>query len=147
MNPYFEKDDTTSSNYSINQEIQIPKSSFLKIVNDFNASPPLRLCEIFNHLSSDPSIRQELAAYISFQEKCLFIDGFTVYLRFYAFYGFTVIVTVKRTLRCFPWLKGHRFFVTSSRLVSPQSISVNFVWIWIEIYERNDSVNKQVAAL
>ena len=125
MNPYFEKDDTTSSNYSINQEMQIPKSSFLKIVNDFNASPPLRLCEIFIHLSSNPSIRQELAAYISFQEKCLFIDGFTVYLRFYAFYGFTVIVTVKRTIRCFPWLKGHRFFVTSSRLISPRLTSVD----------------------
>ena len=35
----------------------------------------------------------------------------------------------------------------SSCLVSPQSISVNFVWIWMEIYERNDSVNKQVAVL
>ena len=36
-------------------------------------------------------------------------------------------------------------------LISPRLtsvlISVNFVWIWIEIYERNDSVNKQVAAL
>ena len=112
--------------------MQIPKSSFLKIVSDFNASPPLRLCEIFNHLSSDPSIRQELAAYISFQEKCLFIDGFTVYLRFYAFYGFTVIVTVKRTIRCFPWLKGHRFFVASSRLISPHLASSHLnrlVWI------------------
>ena len=122
MNPYFEKDDTTSSKYLINQEIQIPKSSFLKIVNDFNASPPSRLSEIFIHWSSTPSIRQELAAYISFQEKCLFIDGFTVYLRFY---GFTVIVTVKRTIRCFPWLKGHRFFVTSSRLISPRLTSVD----------------------
>ena len=76
MNPYFEKEDTTSPNYSINQEMQIPKSSFLKTVNDFNASPPFRLCEIFNHLSTYPSIRQELAAYISFQEKYLFIDGY-----------------------------------------------------------------------
>ena len=76
MNPYFEKEDTTSPNYSINQEMQIPKSSFLKTVNDFNASLPFRLCEIFNHFSTYPSIRQELAAYISFQEKCLFIDGY-----------------------------------------------------------------------
>ena len=37
--------------------------------------------------------------------------------------------------------------LSSSRLVSPESISVNFEWIWMEIYERNDSVNKQVAVL
>ena len=37
--------------------------------------------------------------------------------------------------------------LSSSRLVLPQSISVNFEWIWMEIYERIDSVNKQVAVL
>ena len=58
------------------QEMQIPKSSFLKILNNFNVSPPFRLCEVVNHLSSTPSIRQGLAAYISFYDKCPFIDGY-----------------------------------------------------------------------
>ena len=58
------------------QEMQIPKSSSLKILNNFNTSPPFRLYEVFNHLSTTPSIRQGLAAYISFCDKCPFIDGY-----------------------------------------------------------------------
>ena len=47
--------------------MQIPKSSFLKIVNNLNASLPFRLYDIFNHLSTTPPIRQGLAAYLSFE--------------------------------------------------------------------------------
>ena len=46
--------------------MQIPKSSFLKIVNNLNASL-LRLYDIFNHLSTTPPIRQGLAAYLPFE--------------------------------------------------------------------------------
>ena len=66
MDSNFEKDDTTSSNHSVNQEMQIPKSSFVKTVNNLNASLPFRLYDIFNHLSITPPIQQGLAAYISF---------------------------------------------------------------------------------
>ena len=47
--------------------MQIPKSSFLKIVNNLNASLPFRLYDIFNYLSTTPPIRQGLAAYLSFE--------------------------------------------------------------------------------
>ena len=58
--------DTTSSNHSVNQEMQIPRSSFVKTVNNLNASLQFRLFDIFNHLSTTPPIQQGLAAYISF---------------------------------------------------------------------------------
>ena len=58
------------------QEMQIPKSSSPKILNNFNTSPLFRLYEVFNHLSTTPSIWQGLAAYISFCDKCPFIDGY-----------------------------------------------------------------------
>ena len=63
----FQKDDTTSSNHSIIQEMQIPKSSFLKTVNNLSASLPFRLYDIFNHLSTTPPIQQGLPAYLSFK--------------------------------------------------------------------------------
>ena len=47
--------------------MQIPKSSFLKIVNKLNASLPFRLYDIFNHLSTTPPIQQGLPAYLSFK--------------------------------------------------------------------------------
>ena len=47
--------------------MQIPKSSFLKIVNNLNASLPFRLYDIFNYLSTTPPIRQGLAPYLSFE--------------------------------------------------------------------------------
>ena len=60
----------------------------------------------------------------------------------------------QRGYKVFPMVERTHIFryvisphLPSSRLVSPQSISVNFEWIWMEIYERNDSVNKQVAVL
>ena len=46
--------------------MQIPKSSFLNIVNNLNASQPFRLYDIFNHLRATQPIRQGLVAYISF---------------------------------------------------------------------------------
>ena len=45
--------------------MQIPKSSSLKTVDNLNESLPFRLCDIFNHLSTQ-LIREGLAAYISF---------------------------------------------------------------------------------
>ena len=66
MDSNFEKDDTTSSNHSVNQEMQIPRSSFLKTVDNLKASLPFRLFDIFNHLSTTPPIQQGLTAYISF---------------------------------------------------------------------------------
>ena len=47
--------------------MQIPKSSFLKIVNKLNASLPFRLYDIFNHLSTTPPIQQGLPANLSFK--------------------------------------------------------------------------------
>ena len=66
MNLNFEKDDTTSSNHSINWEMQILKSSFLKTVNNLNALLPLDCATFFNHLSTPQLILKGLAAYISF---------------------------------------------------------------------------------
>ena len=60
--------------------MQIIKSSFLKTVNNLNASLLFRLCDIFNHLSTPQLIRKGLAAYISFKDKCLFIDGYVEFL-------------------------------------------------------------------
>ena len=76
MDSNFEKDETTSSNHSVNKEMQIPRSSFVKTVNNLNASLLFRLFDVFNHLSTTPPIQQGLAAYISFQDKCPFIDGY-----------------------------------------------------------------------
>ena len=47
--------------------MQIPKSSFLKTVNNLSASLPFRLYDIFNHLSTTPPIQQGLPAYLSFK--------------------------------------------------------------------------------
>ena len=69
MDSNFEKDDTTSSNHSVNQEMQIPKSSFVKTVNNLNASLPFRLYDIFNHLSTTPPIQQGIPAYLSFKKN------------------------------------------------------------------------------
>ena len=56
----------------------IPNSFSLKTVNDFNASPPFGLYDIFNYLiyHSANYDKQGLAAYKSFEDYRLFDDGY-----------------------------------------------------------------------
>ena len=59
-------------------EIEDPLSSAHEYVNDFNASPPFGLFDIFNHLiySSTEYDKQGLAAYKAFDDYCLFEEGY-----------------------------------------------------------------------
>ena len=56
----------------------IPNPFSLKTVNDFNASPPFGLYDIFNYLiyHSANYDKQGLAAYKSFEDYRLFDDGY-----------------------------------------------------------------------
>ena len=63
-------------------EIEDPLSSAHECVNDFNASPPFGLFDIFNHLiysSTDWTTehdKQELAAYKAFDDYRIFEEGY-----------------------------------------------------------------------
>ena len=59
-------------------EIEDPQSSAHEYVNDFNASPPFGLFDIFNHLiySSTEHDKQGLAAYKAFNNYCIFEEGY-----------------------------------------------------------------------
>ena len=67
VDPNFEKDDATTLDELIIHDMLIPNPFSLKTVNDFNASPPFGLYDIFNYLiyhSADYD-KQGLAAYKS----------------------------------------------------------------------------------
>ena len=49
-------------------EIEDPLSSAHEYVNDFNASPPFGLFDIFNHLIHSSTDKQRLAAYKAFDD-------------------------------------------------------------------------------
>ena len=59
-------------------EIQDPLSSAHEYVNDFNASPPFGLFDIFNHLicSSTEHDKPGLAAYKAINDYCIFEEGY-----------------------------------------------------------------------
>ena len=59
-------------------EIEDPLSSVHEYVNDFNASPPFGLFDIFNHLiySSTEHDKQGLAAYKEFDDYRIFEEGY-----------------------------------------------------------------------
>ena len=59
-------------------EIEDPLSSAHKYVNDFNASPPFGLFDIFNRViySSPEYDKQRLAAYKAFDDYRLFEEGY-----------------------------------------------------------------------
>ena len=59
-------------------EIEDPPSPAHRYVNDFNASPPFGLFDIFNHLiySSTEYDKQRLAAYRAFDDYRLFEEGY-----------------------------------------------------------------------
>ena len=59
-------------------DMLIPNPFSLKTVNDFNASPPFGLYDIFNYLiyHSANYDKQGLAAYKSFEDYRLFDDGY-----------------------------------------------------------------------
>ena len=78
VDPNFEKDDATTLDESIIHDMLIPNPFSLKTVNDFNASPPFGLYDIFNYLiyHSANYDKQGLAAYKSFEDYRLFDDGY-----------------------------------------------------------------------
>ena len=59
-------------------KIKHPLSSAHEYVNDFNASPPFGLFDIFNHLiySSTEHDKQGLAAYKAFDDYRIFEEGY-----------------------------------------------------------------------
>ena len=59
-------------------EIEDPLSSAHEYVNDYNASPPFGLFDIFNHLiySSTELDKQGLAAYKAFEDYRIFKEGY-----------------------------------------------------------------------
>ena len=78
VDPNFEKDDATAVDELIIHDMLIQNPFFLKTVNNFNASPPFGLYDIFNYLiyhSADYD-KQGLAAYNSFEDYRLFDDDY-----------------------------------------------------------------------
>ena len=63
-------------------EIEDTLSSAHEYVNDFNASPPFGLFDIFNHLiySSTEYDKQALAAYKAFDDYRIFEEGYVEFL-------------------------------------------------------------------
>ena len=56
VDPNFEKDDATALDELIIQDMLIQNPFFLKTVNNFNASPPFGLYDIFNYLICSPKL-------------------------------------------------------------------------------------------
>jgi len=78
VDPNFEKDQTTDADKLIIYDMLIPKPFSLKTVNKFNSSLPFGLYVIFNYLiyHSTDYDKQGLAAYKSFEDYRLFVDGY-----------------------------------------------------------------------
>ena len=78
VDPNFDKDDANALNESVIHDTLILNPFFLKTVNNFNASPPFGLYDIFNYLiyHSTGYDKQGLAAYQSFGDYRLFDDGY-----------------------------------------------------------------------
>ena len=78
VDPNFEKDQRNAAGTLIIHDTLTPDPLSLKIVNNFNTSPPLGFFDILNHLiyhSTDYN-RQGLATYKLFDDYRLFNDGF-----------------------------------------------------------------------
>ena len=78
MDPNSAKDQTIDADKLIIHEMLIPNPFSLTTVNNFNSSPPFGLYDIFHYLiyHSTNYDRQGLAAYESFEDYCLFDDGY-----------------------------------------------------------------------
>ena len=78
VDPNFEKDQANDADKFIIHDMLIPNPVSLKTENNFNSSPPFGLYDIFNYLiyHSTEYDKQGLAAYKSFEDYRLFIDGY-----------------------------------------------------------------------
>ncbi|KXJ26833.1 uncharacterized protein LOC110239144 [Exaiptasia diaphana] len=83
IDPNFEKVELTSTSGIILNDMHIPDPFTIKVENNFINSPPFGLYDIFNHFiyHSTEYDKQGLAAYKSFDDYRLFVDGYVESLK------------------------------------------------------------------